>query len=144
MTTPFSKLVTSRYIRSDDELEVLAINLADKCIINVAINGVVDTTFDIPLSTNATVRQNLCGGMSYNEDSGDFGIEPVVLVGEVNNTKLEVVATQIGKIMVSTVAAPKSIILSIGSKWFGRGDQSQPDDFDKLMFVLESVKKVIT
>ncbi|CAK7901865.1 proteasome chaperone 3 [[Candida] anglica] len=137
-STQFTKTVVAKYNNSEDELTFTAVHLNDKTIVNVQVNGAMDTTFDIPLSTVSSVRQDLGNDI----DNTDSGIEPVVLMGEVNNIKLEIVATQIGKLMLST-PQPKSLILSIGSRWFGKGDVNEKDDFDKLMFVLANVKQVL-
>lgn len=138
---PFNKAISRVYPKSSDEVVVLATNLDDKLILNVQINGIMDTTFDIPISTGVKVRLTLSGG-SQHLAGEDVGIEPVVLIGEVNNIKLDIVASQIGKLML-TQQNPKNIILTIGSRWFGKGDTHEEDDFEKLMFILESVKSVI-
>ncbi|CAH2352387.1 proteasome chaperone 3 [[Candida] railenensis] len=140
---PFSKTVSRSYPKSDDEIVVSATNLEDKLILNIQINGSMDTTFDIPISTSVKVRQTLGGGSQLiNNNEDDAGIQPIVLIGEVNNIKLDIVATQIGKLML-TKQEPKNVILTLGSKWFGKSDVHEEDDFDKLMFILESVKSVI-
>lgn len=140
---PFNKTISRVYPKSDDEIVVLATNLEDKLILNIQINGTMDTTFDIPISTSVKVRQTLGGGSQLiNNHEDDAGIQPIVLIGEVNNIKLDIVATQIGKLML-TKQDPKNVILTLGSKWFGKSDVHEEDDFDKLMFILESVKSVI-
>lgn len=116
-----------------DELRFQKIEFADKIILNVLVNDVIDTTFDIPLSTHAAI--------SLTRDEDALGIEPVVLVGDPHNLKLQVVAAQIGKIVQLT--EPRNVILSIGSRWFGRGDKTEQDDFEKLMFVGKHVKEVL-
>lgn len=135
----FSKTNTLKY-NSKDDVVFLSIALLDKIILCVQINGIMDTTFDVPISTNASVRQTLINDNTENID--DSGIEPKVLMGQVNNIKLEIVVTQIGKLIL-TSSQPKSLIITIGSRWFGNGDEHETEDFDKLMFILEGVKLVL-
>lgn len=114
------------------------IELADRIILNIQINGVMDTTFDIPISSRTTINQAISGTMNIE----DAGVEPRLLVGNHANFKILIVASQIGK-LIALGQTPKDTILSIGSKWFGRGDEVGDDDFDKLMFVLGNVKKIL-
>lgn len=131
----FSKTVVSKYEGDNVEVEFHKIEFDDKVIINIKIDGAMDSTFDVPMSNKAL----MAAGDSRVEL--DLGIEPVVLVGDSGNTKLQIVATQVGKV-VATSGRPKNTILSVGSRWFGKGDESSEDDFTKLLFVLENVKKL--
>lgn len=117
----------------DDAFNFQKIEFEDKIVLNVLINGVMDTTFDLPLSTQSTINPST--------QQEDLGVEPVVLVGDPHNIKLQVIAGQIGK-LVQQLRNPRNVILTIGSRYFGRGDVSE-GDFDKLMFVLDQVKQLI-
>ena len=130
---PFARSKTVEDPISGAELQFTAVNLLDKILINVQIDGAMDTTLDIPLSTGAAVR--LAGNGSWDLD---IGIEPVVLVGS-RAVKINVVATQIAKLVHMT---GKGVLLSIGSRWFGP-DEVQETDFDKLQMVLLGVKSVL-
>lgn len=98
------------------------ISYEDKTVLNVLVDDVMDTTFDIPL-----------------EGLSELGAEPVLLVGDPLNLKIQVIAAQIGK--VAATKTHKGVILTIGSRWFG--SETQDGDFEKLMFVLENVKLVL-
>ncbi|KAK6455469.1 proteasome chaperone 3/4 [Scheffersomyces xylosifermentans] len=135
----FSKAFTT-YYKEDKETEIFfhKIELEDKIIFNVQFNGVMDTTFDIPISSRASINHS--AAISHSED--DSGVEPVLLVGNHGNLKISIVATQIGKLIAAS-QSPKNTILSIGSKWFGKGDETNEDDFDKLMFILDNARKLL-
>lgn len=134
----FNKSITAIY-SGDEESEFTfhKIELNDKIILNVQINGVMDTTFDIPISSKSSIN-----AYSNLNNSEDGGVEPVVLIGDHSNLKIQVVASQIGKLVLVS-SNPKNLILSIGSKWFGKGNESDGNDFDKLMFVLDNVKALL-
>lgn len=110
------------------------IDFADKLILNIIVNDVMDTTFDIPLSTGKAISPH-----SFDDESL-LGVEPVVIMGDPHNLKLQVIASHIGKI-VHHLSNRKNLILTLGSRWFGREHNDQ--DFEKLMFVLENIKKLI-
>ncbi|RCK63100.1 hypothetical protein Cantr_09767 [Candida viswanathii] len=146
--TGFSKSFRSTY-QNDTEYEFFfhIINYANQQIINVAINGLLDTTFELPVSTKSTI--NYASSMEIQTDGYDEEEdrerevipEPVLLIGDHANMKLLIVASQVSKIV--SVTSPKPTILSIGSKWFGKGDEVHEDDFERLMFILENVKKLL-
>lgn len=135
----FSKVHNAKY-GDDDETEFFfqKIELGNKIVLNVQINGAMDTTFDIPMSSRQAITLNNTLG---NEE--DTGVEPIILVGDYQNLKIQVVASQIGKLVLQS-QNPKNVILSIGSKWFGKGDTTNDDDFDKLMFILGNVKSLLS
>mmetsp|Transcript_7152 Transcript_7152/g.9053 ORF Transcript_7152/g.9053 Transcript_7152/m.9053 type:complete len:142 (+) Transcript_7152:894-1319(+) len=137
-TLEFSKSITAKY-PGDDETEFIfhKIEFNDKIILNVQINGVMDTTFDIPVSSKSSI--NAYSNISNSEDGG---LEPVILIGDHSNLKIQVVASQIGKVVLAS-SEPKNLILSIGSKWFGKGNETDENDFNKLMFVLDNVKQLL-
>ncbi|RCK63960.1 hypothetical protein Cantr_10638 [Candida viswanathii] len=147
--TGFSKSFRSTYQNdTEDEFFFHIINYANQQIINIAINGLLDTTFELPVSTKSTI--NYASSMEiqtdgYDEEEEDREREvipePVLLIGDHANMKLLIVASQVSKIV--SVTSPKPTILSIGSKWFGKGDEVHEDDFERLMFILENVKKLL-
>lgn len=55
-----------------DSLRFQKIEFANKLILNVLTNDIMDTTLDIPLSTQATINDGL-------SDEDSLGVEPVVL-----------------------------------------------------------------
>lgn len=129
----FTREVTAS--RDGDTFSFHCVSFADKLVLNVVVNGVVDTTFDIPLSTRTTINTALA-----QEEA--LGVEPVVLMGNPNNLKLQVVAAQIGKV-VAQLAQPRNVILGLSLRWFGKDDEPQEGDFGKLMFVLEHVRTLL-
>lgn len=135
--TGFSTALEVQY-DNDTEFFFHKIELVDRIVLNVQINGVMDSTFDIPVSSRTTINQ----GLSGTGEIEDAGVEPRLLVGNHANFKILIVASQIGK-LIALGHNPKDAVLSIGSKWFGRGDEVREDDFDKLMFVLENLKKIL-
>lgn len=118
-----------------DEFEFHKISYSDKLVLNIMVNGAMDTSFDLPLLTLSTINRSI-----QQEDS--LGPEPVVLMGDPNNLKLQVIASQIGKV-VSQLRDPRNVILSMGSRWFGKTDETSDGDFEKLMFVLQHVKSLL-
>lgn len=113
----------------------LAVFFADKVILNVIIDGAADATFDLPLSTHSAISQAL-----QLEDS--LPVEPIVLVGDPQNVKMQVIAAQIGKVVLH-LKYQGNVILSIGTRWFGRGDVTEDNDFEKVAFVLQHVKNLL-
>lgn len=138
-TPEFSKSIEVSYPGDNEETEFVfhKIEFQDKIILNVQINGVMDSTFDIPISSSSSI--NVYSRIKNGETSG---VEPVILIGDHNNLKIQVVASQIGELVLAS-ANPKNLLLSIGSKWFGKGDEADDKDFDRLMFVLDNVKKIL-
>ncbi|ODV78250.1 uncharacterized protein CANTADRAFT_90619 [Suhomyces tanzawaensis NRRL Y-17324] len=134
-TTSFSD-----YYNDDRDTEFFfhKIELADKMIINVQTNGIMDTTFELPISSRMAITHDAM----ISPEIGDAGIEPRLIVGNHSNLKIQIVATQIGKV-IATSRNPKDTILSIGSRWFGRGDETNNEDFDRLMFILGNVKRLL-
>ncbi|CAH6719456.1 hypothetical protein CLIB1444_02S08966 [[Candida] jaroonii] len=125
---------------SGTEVQFHKIEVADTIILNILIDGIVDTTFELPLNSQQSI--NILSDIS-NLDEESLGIEPIILIGDYKNLKIQIVASQIGKLFLKKLKSPKNVILSIGSKWFGKGDESTDRDFDKLMFILENTLDVI-
>ncbi|CAI5757197.1 unnamed protein product [Candida verbasci] len=134
--TGFSKSIIKKY---DDNTEFFfhKLEFLDKIILNIAINGVQDTTFEIPMTTKTTINYM----SAIEQDFEDQSPEPRLIIGNHDNLKIHIVASQIGKLILQS--NPKDLIISIGSKWFGKGDDIESDDFDKLMFVLANVKTLL-
>lgn len=129
--TPGSLAVEICASRGDDALRLQKISFADKYIVNVIVNDVVDSTFDIPLATLAQVNRVL-----QHEES--LPVEPVVLVGDPNNLKAQVMVGQLGKVILQ-LGAPKNTILSINSRWLGPAEATD-GDLEKLLFLLLQMK----
>ncbi|KAI5954640.1 hypothetical protein KGF54_002416 [Candida jiufengensis] len=131
---------------SKEEFNFHLIQFNEKQILNISIDGILDTTFKLPISTKRSI--NYESMMDLNENDVDneeinedrYLPEPQLLVGDYSNLKISIIASQIGKII--SLNHPKETILSIGSKWFGKGDEINDDDFEKLGFILENVKKL--
>lgn len=123
------------------------IQFQNKQILNISINGILDTTFKIPTSTKTSINYESMMDLAENDDEDEFspgerGLpEPQMIIGDYSNMKISIVASQVGKLM--SLNSPREIILSIGSKWFGKGDQVCDDDFEKLTFILENVKRLL-
>lgn len=109
------------------------VDFVDKLVVGIVVDGVMDALFDLPLSTLKVIDEGV-----MKEDS--LGVEPVVLVGDPQNLKLQVVAGQIGKVIYS-LGNRKNVILSMGLRWWGR--DTEEGDFDKLVFVLEKVRALV-
>ncbi|KAI5964028.1 hypothetical protein KGF57_001139 [Candida theae] len=124
------------------------IQFQNKQILNISINGILDTTFRIPVSTKTSINYESMMDLADNEDGGDgfasgdrLPPEPQMVIGDYSNMKVSIVASQVGKLM--SIHSPREVILSIASKWFGKGDEVCDDDLEKLTFVLENVKKLL-
>lgn len=125
--------ITAKY--GEDHFSFQTVEFDNKIILNVMINGIVDTTLDIPLSAQTTINPLL-------QEEESLGVEPVVLLGDPRNIKIQVVASQIGKV-VQLLKHPRNVILSIASRWFGCADETHDGDFEKLMFVMQHVKQLL-
>ena len=88
----------------------------------------MDTTFELPVSTKSaiTYASALEIPMDQFDDEHEQEIrerevipEPILLIGDHSNMKLLIVA----KFKLISNNCPKPTILSIGSKWFGKGDE---------------------
>ncbi|CCG24778.1 Irc25 protein [Candida orthopsilosis Co 90-125] len=130
-----------------EEFFLHLIQFQNKQILNISINGILDTTFKIPTSTKTSINYESMMDLAENDDEDEFspgerGLpEPQMIIGDYSNMKISIVASQVGKLM--SLNSPREIILSIGSKWFGKGDQVCDDDFEKLTFILENVKRLL-
>ena len=113
-------------------IDYILTELEDKVILHIRIDSTMDSTFEIPVSTSDTMR--LASG-TLGEDTL---IEPKLIIGNHANFKIQIVTGQIAKLMLQS-SNPKDTFLSIGSRWFGKGDEAESDDFDKLMFVVENL-----
>lgn len=111
-------------------IDYLLTELEDKIILHIRINGAMDSTFEIPVSASDSMR------MAAGIHSEEALIEPKLIVGDHASYKIQVVAGQLAK-LVMRATNPKDTILTIGSRWFGKGDEAETEDFDKLMFVAE-------
>lgn len=142
MEPPFN----TQFVRTfEDQTEFLfqKVEVDDTLILNIIIEGIADTTFELPLNSQQAI--NILSDISNFEDNEDsLGIDPKLLVGDHRNLKIQIVATQIGKLLLKDLKEPKNVTLSLGSKWFGRGDETSDQDFNKLMFILANVKELIT
>ncbi|EGW32516.1 uncharacterized protein SPAPADRAFT_55948 [Spathaspora passalidarum NRRL Y-27907] len=137
--TGFSKSFIAHFNDNDKtEFFFHKLTLADQQIINVQMDGVMDTTFDIPMTTQASI--NYASSMEI--DGNTLGVpEPVLMIGDHANMKISIVASQIAKLIA--LRSPRHTCLSIGSRWFGTGDEVQDGDFEKLMFIIENIKKLL-
>lgn len=129
----FAKEIAAHH--NDTEVRFQAVFFADKIILSILINGAADATFDLPLPIHTAMLPAVPA-----EDS--LPVEPIVLVGDQQNVKIQVVAAQIGKVVMH-LKHPRNAILSIGTRWFARGDATNADDFEKVTFVLEHVKRLL-
>lgn len=141
MDQKFNKSITKKL--GEDEFCFQMIEIADKIILNVPINGMVDTTMELPLNSEQSI--NILSNISnYDDNEDSLGIDPIILIGDHNNFKSQIVASQVGKLILKTLQEPKSVIISFFAKWFGQGNESSNDDFDKLMFFLGNIKELIS
>lgn len=134
--TGFSKSFKVKYPH-DETTEFLfhKLELDDSIIFNIHINGIIDTTLALPINSKNVI--NLESGSSNIDDPG---IEPVILVGNHANLKIQIIATQLSKLFIRY--SPKPVTLSLASRWFGQ--EIQDDDFDKIMWVSEQVNILLS
>lgn len=131
---------TSLKVKKDqDEFFFHKLNAGDKIILNVHINSIIDSTYSVERSARSTV--DAARYTEWDEEVPDALIEPKLIIGNHANMKVSIVAAEIGKLV--TLITQQDLILSIGSRWFGKPDEVLEDDFEKLMFILENVKKVL-
>lgn len=143
MDQKFNAQFTRTYPDQNTEFLFQKVEINDSMILNVLVEGIADTTFELPLNSQQAI--NILSDLSnFEENEDNLGIEPKLIIGDHQNFKIHIVASQIGKLILKCLKEPKSVTLSIGSKWFGKGDQTTDEDFDKLMFVLANVKELIS
>lgn len=131
MPLPSTLFHTAHY-PNGPTIDYVLTELEDKIILHIQIDGAMDSTFEIPVSTSDTMR------LASGTQGEDTLIEPKLVIGNHANFKIQIVAGQIAKLMLQS-NNPKDTFLSIGSRWFGKGDEAQLNDFDKLMFVVENL-----
>lgn len=118
------------------------VEIGETLIINIMINGITDTTMELPLNSQQAI--NILSDLSnFEEFEESLGIEPIIIIGDHNNYKIQVIGSQVGKLLLKNLKEPKSVILSIGSRWFGKGDSTTDDDFEKLLFILDNLNKLL-
>lgn len=138
----FNKLI-ERVYPDGPQFTFHKIEQGDTIILNILIDGVADTTMEIPLNSQHAI--NILSNISnFDEEEPALQIEPRIIIGDHNNFKIQIISSQIGKLILQKLIEPKVVILSIGARWFGKGDETTEEDFDKLMFVLENVKQLMT
>lgn len=121
----------------------------DSIVVNVAVNGIIDSTFQVkprPLRNSSNVFGENFNANDDIENDDQVHIvshlEPVLLVGNHGNLKIQVVASEIAKLFCTIPACLEKdkVIFSIGLAWFGKDPDSR--DFERVMFVLENLKKL--
>ncbi len=128
--------IKGRY--SSVELTCHIIEFANKTIVNIAQNGEIDLSFDVPLPK---LRE---GRKPFNDTDADTydaildnQISSTQLLGGVYNMKNQVVVSQIGKLLAQH--QNKNVILNISGHLFS-GTEFNPNDFTKLQFIIKLVK----
>ncbi|CAK9436795.1 uncharacterized protein LODBEIA_P13170 [Lodderomyces beijingensis] len=153
--TTFSKSLAAVYppdssdSADETQFHFHLVEFQDKFVLNISINGILDSTFKLPVSTKRAINyeamMDLYGAnepaMDESDSTASTTAEPQLLIGDYANMKISIIAGQICKLI--SQQKPKETILSIGSRWFGKGDEVGPDDFAKLMFVIENVKTLL-
>lgn len=109
------------------------IEAADQVIYNVYIDGGMDSTFTIAVPAKFTMAM-------HQMLPEQLQVDPVLIVGDHSNLKVEIVAAEIAKMVI--LHKQKPVVLSMGSKWFGR--DITDGDFERLMWVLSQVKTELT
>ncbi|KAI3402451.1 hypothetical protein KGF56_004748 [Candida oxycetoniae] len=143
----FDKTQTATFpnSKSNEQFFFHLLEFQNKLVLNISVDGVLDTTFKLPISTKRTINYESMMDLNENDDSieneYDFQIEPQLLIGDHANMKIAIIAGQVAK-LIST-QKPKETILSIGTRWLGKGDQVEENDLAKLTFILENVKKLL-
>ena len=127
------------------------LEFANKVIINISIDGILDSSFRAPVPTRKVMnyesridlddddeeKKKNDGSMGFVDTSGELEL----IVGNYSNMKISIVAAQVAKLVQTR--KPKETIVTIGSRWFGNGEEVEDSDFERLMFVLENVKKLL-
>ena len=105
------------------------VEAADQVIYNLYIDGGMDSTFTVavPASFTMAMHQML---------PDQLQVDPVLVVGDHSNLKVQIIAAEVAKMVI--IHKQKPVVLSLGSKWFGR--DLADGDFDRLMWVLGQVK----
>lgn len=134
----FCKSITALY---DDAHSILfqRIDFGEALVVNVAVNGVLDTTFEAVPRPAAPACLDSYGL----DDITTTGPEPKLLVGNHANLKVQVVASEIAKLFgtLPSCLCKEKVVYSLGLKWLGT--EPDNDDFNKIMFLLENLKLVL-
>lgn len=143
----FSRSLEVSYDK-DTSITFHRVILGDSIVLNVAINGIIDTTFQInPRPLRTLNHTSFYTGEEEEEEDYDSkpiapDVEPQLLMGNHSNLKVQVVASEIAKLLCTLPAclAKDKVLLSIGLKWWGRDNNSHATDFERIMFVLQNLK----
>ncbi|ODV82522.1 hypothetical protein CANARDRAFT_126621 [[Candida] arabinofermentans NRRL YB-2248] len=151
------KQITQLY--NDDiskfELTCSILKLNNKLIINLYKNGQIDICYDLQLNK---INKSQIIYNDYDDDDNDTEYDdltsnliPIVLIGNSNNMKTQVLASQIGKLINEKNISNynDNIILHSSGQFFNNDDNddnndNNDDDFNKLQFIISTFNKCIT
>ncbi|ODV62787.1 Irc25p ASCRUDRAFT_74258 [Ascoidea rubescens DSM 1968] len=154
----------SKVIDQSNELKVQLNLFSNKIIIIVSYNGEIDSAYHLKIPNSASIssyssldydylRNDNNDGSSddldaLNEDFNYISINtmPVCLMGDPTNLKLQILSTQVLKLMISlNKNESRNIIIQLSSKIFKGSYKNKNDvtemDFDVLYQVLDLFKQ---
>lgn len=145
----------------DAELNIVAIHFTNEILLHIRCNGEMDTTYEVsrkglrPLEQRYLVDHTPC--LDDDDQDGfvrdnlaDYQVVPKL--GDSNDTKLPVICTQIAELYLQTILSrnvdglgnsngieSRNLLITMCSKiWKQDGENAR--DFDKLVYVLKSIK----
>lgn len=124
-------------IGDGQEINVQSIDFVDRKIVFVKYNGEIDTTFDVQAPDSKSLYDMISGSTA----SENVSYEKTCLIGDSSNIKTAVMVNHIAKLLYSS-RETRGLIVSLSSKVFKDKEPNQ-QDFDRLLVVLEMVKKII-
>lgn len=137
------------------ELSLHSVHFSNKILLQIRCNGEMDTTYEVVPKGLQPFSRPLAGLQVEQEEefSGDHMADWQVIcrLGDSNDTKLPVICTQIGELYRKVVLPSnldgmahqdevqnRGLVITLSSKIW----RSDENSFDKLVFVLKSLKEM--
>lgn len=156
----YSKEFTTRFppeILPEVELGLHSVHFSNRIILQIRYNGEMDTTYEVVPRGLQPFSRPLAGISSDENDEDEYlgdhmaDWQVICRLGDSNDTKMPVICTQIGELYRKVVlpsnvdhmshedeVQSRGLVITLSSKLWRSDDKS----FDKLVFVLKSLKKM--
>lgn len=147
----------------DAELNLVAIHFTNEILLHIRCNGEMDTTYEVSRKGLRPLEKRfLVDHTSYldEDDEEEFmrdnlaDYQVVPKLGDSNDTKLPVICTQIAELYLQTILSrnvdglgnssgieSRNLLITMCSKIWKQSDENAKD-FDKLVYILKSIKEM--
>ena len=155
-------------------LDITATHYTNFILLQIRLNGELDSTFEVtcrrsglllagavrpPIATDEPQSSSMqsddesISELDFVRDNmSDFDV--VAKLGDSNNVKLQVICTQIAELYNSVIVPGllgadnpnrgRNMIITLSTKLVTRGADSNPEDFGRLVLLLQSIKAMYT